>query len=140
MLGASLYIIGCSARNRLRVRLRRLREPRYLIGAIVGAAYLYFSFFARMRQARAVERGPRGGPCRRRRSRRSARARRAAVGLALLAATAVGWLLPFDSGLLEFSQAEVQFLFPAPVSRRSLLMHRMMRSQIGMLFGAIIPA
>jgi hypothetical protein len=64
----------------------------------------------------------------------------AAVGLALLAATAVGWLLPFDSGLLDFSQAEVQFLFPAPVSRRSLLVHRMMRSQIGILLGSIIPA
>ena len=31
-----------------------------------------------------------------------------------------------------------QFLFPAPVSRRSLLVHRMLRSQIGMLFGSII--
>ena len=37
----------------MRVRLRRLREPRYLIGAIVGAAYLYFSFFARFRASRA---------------------------------------------------------------------------------------
>ena len=48
MLSTSLYIIVCSARNRLRMRLRRLREPRYLIGAIVGAAYVYFSVFARM--------------------------------------------------------------------------------------------
>src|SRR5206468_3986116 len=36
--------------------------------------------------------------------------------------------------------AEVQFLFTAPVSRRSLLMHRLMRSQIGVLFAAIVPA
>jgi hypothetical protein len=53
----------------------------------------------------------------------------------------VGWLLPFDSGPAGlFPQAEVQFLFPAPVSRRSLLVHRMMRSQIGILLGSIIPA
>ena len=32
----------------------------------------------------------------------------------------------------------MQFLFPAPVSRRQLLIHRMLRSQIGMLFGAVI--
>jgi len=138
MLGASLYIIGCSARNRVRARLRRLREPRYLIGAIVGAAYLYFSVFARMGR-RGRRAGPRGGP-----SAATLEALRsgapAAVGLALLAATALGWLLPFDSGLLDFSQAEVQFLFPAPVSRRSLLVHRMMRSQIGILLGSIIPA
>src|SRR5213594_253385 len=36
MLSASLYIIFCSARNRIRVRLRRLREPQYLFGAIAG--------------------------------------------------------------------------------------------------------
>ena len=64
MLGASLYIIVCSARNRLRVRLRRLREPRYLLGAIAGVAYLYFSFFARMRSS--------SGSARRRRARGAA--------------------------------------------------------------------
>ena len=53
MLGASLYIIVCTVRNRTRMRLRRLREPRYLIGAIVGVAYLYFSFFGRLRGARS---------------------------------------------------------------------------------------
>ena len=46
-----------------------------------------------------------------------------AVGLGLLAMAALSWILPFDSGLLDFSPAEVQFLFPAPVSRRSLLLH-----------------
>lgn len=139
MLGASLYIIGCSARNRVRMRLRRLREPRYLIGAIVGAAYLYFSIFARMGSRGRRAGSPRGGP-----SPATLDALRsgapAAVGLALLTATIVGWILPFDSGLLDFSQAEVQFLFPAPVSRRSLLVHRMMRSQLGILLGSIIPA
>ena len=139
MLSASLYIILCSARNRTRMRLRRLREPRYLIGAIVGAAYLYFSVFARMRS--------RGGLVRRRSGPPPGQvldALRAGapggIGLILLAMTALSWILPLDSGLMDFSQAEVQFLFPAPVSRRSLLLHRMMRSQIGILFGSAIVA
>jgi hypothetical protein len=139
MLRASLYIIVCSARNRTRMRLRRLREPRYLIGAIVGAAYLYFSVFARMRS--------RGGLVRRRSGPPPGQvldALRAGapggIGLILLAMTALSWILPLDSGLMDFSQAEVQFLFPAPVSRRSLLLHRMMRSQIGILFGSAIVA
>ncbi len=50
------------------------------------------------------------------------------------------WVLPFESGLLDFSESEVQFLFPAPVSRRSLLVHRLMRSQIGILFGSLVAA
>ena len=138
MVSASLYIIRCTAKNRLMVRLRRLREPRYLIGAVVGVAYFYFSFFARFRgqSASAARRRARGaavnpfaviaasGP--------------AIAGLGLMIVTALAWLIPFDSGLLEFSTAEVQFLFPAPVPRRSLLIHRLLRSQVGMLFGALI--
>jgi ABC-2 type transport system permease protein len=141
MLGASLYIIGCSARNRLRVRLRRLREPRYLFGAIVGAAYIYFTFFARIRMAR-------GGDERRRAGRTPppalvlsairSTAAPALAGVGLLMVTALGWLMPFDSGLLDFSEAEIQFLFPAPVSRRALLVHRLLRSQLGLLFGSLI--
>src|SRR5262249_46418981 len=61
-------------------------------------------------------------------------------GIALLVVGALAWVMPFNSGLLEFSQAEVQFLFPAPVSRRALLVHRMLRSQIGLLFGGAIMA
>ena len=139
MLRASLYIILCSARNRTRMRLRRLREPRYLIGAIVGAAYLYFSVFARMRSRGGLGRRGSGPP-----PGQLLDALRAGapggVGLILLALTALSWILPLDSGLMDFSQAEVQFLFPAPVSRRSLLLHRMMRSQIGILFGSAIVA
>jgi hypothetical protein len=138
VLSASLYIIVCSARNRLRMRLRRLREPRYLIGAIVGAVYLYFSVFSRMR-SRGIGRR-RGAPTSLPAMAALRASAPAAAGLALLALSAVSWILPFDSGLLDFSEAEVQFLFPAPVSRRSLLLHRMLRSQIGILFGSLIVA
>jgi hypothetical protein len=138
MFIASLYIIVCSARNRIRVRLRRLREPRYLIGAIVGAAYIYFSFFARFRATgRSARRGPRTSDFP-----ESMAALFALLpqlgGVALLAVATAAWLIPVDSGLLEFSDPELQFLFPAPVSRRQLLIHRMLRSQLGILFGALV--
>jgi ABC-2 type transport system permease protein len=137
MLSASLYITLCTARNRVRVRLRRLREPRYLVGAMAGAAYMYFSVFARIR--------PGGSGARRRRNsglpvplRALAGAGPAIGGLVALLVAAIAWLMPFESGLLAFSEAEVAFLFPAPVTRRELLVHRMMRSQLGMLFGALV--
>jgi ABC-2 type transport system permease protein len=140
MLHASLYIIVCSARNRARMRWRRLREPRYLIGAVVGVAYLYFTLFGRLRSARTNAARARRG--------RSAPALSAVPGLVasapaltgigLLFVATISWLAPFDSGLLDFSEAETQFLFPAPVSRRQLLMHRLLRSQIGLLFGAVV--
>src|SRR5947207_3969284 len=140
MLTASLYIIVCSARNRLRVRLRRLREPRYLFGAIAGGAYFYFTVFARMRAG--------GASSRRRRTAQPppdvmtalAAAGPAVAGLLLMVITAIGSAVPMTSSLLVFSEAEIQFLFPAPVSRRQLLLHRMMRSQLGILFSGLIFA
>jgi len=138
MLSASLYIIFCSARNRIRVRLRRLREPRYLFGAIAGGAYFYFTFFARMRASRAGSgRRSTSGPPPALLSALGASGP-AAAGLLLMVGTAILSVLPVTSSLLVFSEAEIQFLFPAPVSRHQLLLHRMMRSQLGILFGVVI--
>jgi ABC-2 type transport system permease protein len=142
VLSASLYIIACSTRNRARQRLRRLREPRYLAGAVVGAAYLYFSFVARLRSTRSNP----GRAARARRTRGGtpfdvpglAATAPAFAGIALMGAAALSWLAPFESGLLEFSEAETQFLFPAPLTRRQLLVHRLLRSQLGLLFGAVV--
>jgi hypothetical protein len=138
VLTASLYLIVCSARNRVRVRLRRLREPRYLIGGIVGVAYLYLTVFGRGR------RSP-GGAGRAGQGRSLAEAASmwqatgtSLAGLAVFVLAAAAWVLPMKSGLLEFSRAEAAFLFPAPVSRRQLLFHRVMRSQLGALIAAVV--
>lgn len=140
MLGASLYIAVCSAKNRTRVRLRRLREPRYLIGAIVGAAYLYFAVFApRRRPGIRPDRG------------RSPNAPpvfppffqiagASIVGLGVFVLAILVWFLPTRSGLLEFSSAETAFLFPAPVTRRQLLVHRIVRSQVASLLASAFIA
>jgi ABC-2 type transport system permease protein len=139
MLAASLYIVLCSAKNRVRVRLRRLREPRYLVGAIAGAAYLYFAVFARMLgTGRARRRGfdaasPLFGPA-------WQRLATAIGGVGLLTLAGLAWVLPTGSTLLDFSEAEVHLLFPSPVSRRALVCHRLIRSQIGFLFASFVAA
>jgi ABC-2 type transport system permease protein len=141
MVLATLYIMWCSAKNRMRRRLRRLREPRYLIGAIVGAAYLFFALYGRTRPR--ARRLPESGQSPGARQAQSVIASFAVAapslgGLALLVAAAVSWLMPFGSGLLEFTQAETAFLFPAPVARRQLLFYRLMRSQWAVFFGALV--
>ena len=143
MLSASLYITVCSARNRVRVRLRRLREPRYLFGAIAGIAYLYATVFARIRGSRAsrARAARRGAPA-------PALATLAALqtagtgiaAMAVLVLATLAWVFPADSALLDFTPAEVDILMPAPVTRRQLLVHRLLRSQIGLLFASIVPA
>ena len=40
MFSALLYLQAQQTRNRLWARLRRLRQPKYIFGALVGALYL----------------------------------------------------------------------------------------------------
>jgi hypothetical protein len=138
MIGATLYIVACTAANRLRRRLRRLREPRYLIGAVVGLAYLYVTLFFRA-QAYRVRADPAAF------TRRSAASSLATTGppvagVLLACAAVLCWLLPFTSSLLNFSQAEISLLFAAPVTRRGLVLYRLIRSQVAVLTGALIVA
>ena len=45
MIGALVYLQLTSLSNALRARVQRLRQPKYLLAALVGAAYFYFFFF-----------------------------------------------------------------------------------------------
>jgi hypothetical protein len=138
MVSASLYILVRSTRNRIAMRLRRLREPRYLFGAVIGAAYLYFALFRPRRLAR--RRGGRGAPIPDAVGPLLSRFGASLGGAAVLLMAGLVWIFPGTSSLLNFTEAETDFLFPAPVSRRQLLIHRMIRSQFGLLFAAMVPA
>lgn len=137
MIAASFYVIVCTARNRVRARVRRLRQPRYAIGLLATLAYVYFSIFRVGGGGRPVEPGPGPPP-----DIVAAMTQAGAIVTAslLVLATVVAWFVPLGSGLLDFSRAEIQFLYPAPVHRRWLLVHRLLRSQLGLLFASLVPA
>ena len=131
-----LYIVVCSARNRLLVRLRRLREPRYLLGAVFAVVYFYFRAPRPAAWSRRARRGRPRHPllaC-------PGQVRRVAWWRGHVPAGRLAWILPSKSTLFRFTEAETAFLFPAPVSRRQLLIYRLMRSQLGLLFAAMVPA
>ncbi len=46
MGGAFLYLTICSLRNRVRVQIRRLRQPRYAVGLVAGLLYIYVFVFS----------------------------------------------------------------------------------------------
>ena len=46
------------------------------------------------------------------------------------------WVVPFERAALGFTEAEIAFLFPAPVTRRSLVHFRLLSSQLRSLAGA----
>lgn len=134
MVSALFYLQFHSIRNRLLLRVKRLKQPKYLVGAMVGGLYFYFYFFRYLF----------GLPGRRVRLNLGATPQQrvlfealgaAALGLAVLL---LGWVLPHERAALAFSEAEVAFLFPAPITRRGLIHFKLLRSQAAILFTTFI--
>jgi ABC-2 type transport system permease protein len=62
-----------------------------------------------------------------------------ALGAAtLLTIVLLAWIIPHGRAALTFSEAEVNFLFPAPVSRRTLIHFKLLKSQTGILFTTLL--
>jgi hypothetical protein len=133
-LGALFYLRGMSLRNALVSRVMRLRQPKYLIGAVVGVAYIGWVVFGRgtfnrpgrsggLAQALPLDRLP------------------IVVAIAALAVTlwiAGYWLWPRSRAALTFSEAEIAFLFPAPVGRKTLIHFRWLNTQLRILFTSLL--
>jgi hypothetical protein len=135
MIGALVYLQLTSLKNALRARIQRLRQPKYLLAALVGAAYFYFFFFRHVAARHSPLQGrpplpvetvdwpgllePLGA-------------------LALFVAVAVAWILPNSRAALAFTEPEVAFLFPAPVTRRTLVYFKLIKSQLSILISSLI--
>lgn len=142
MIRALVYLQWCTWKNRVRTRLRRLKEPRYLIGGIVGLLYFYSFFLRHLLPAGwgGGHPGRRGLPPGQLPALGDEFADLLELGGAfvLLGAMALAWLLPSKRAALEFTEAEVQFLFPAPVGRRALIHYKLWGWQVGLLFTSLI--
>lgn len=126
-----VWLQAISAYNRVRARLRRLRQPKYLLGALAGGAYVYFFFFRQVASRGGAHPGA---------SVLSFQtpfvASLAALVLAVLAFVQWGFL--DGRAKLAFSEAEIAFLFPAPLTRTSLIHFALLRSQLAILFSSIL--
>jgi ABC-2 type transport system permease protein len=134
MARALLYLRATSLLGRLQSRLRRLRQPKYLGGAVVGAGYVYLTFIRRLLVARPAY-GP-GRPAGMFSPDVYALLPQFAA-LVVLVVLIVNWATP-RAASLAFSEAEIAFLFPAPVSRRMLVHYRLLSAQLGIVSSALI--
>lgn len=134
MAGALVYLRVTSLLGRIRSRLVRLKQPKYLAGSIVGAAYIYFSFVRRLQ----VHNIRRPHPGRVDIPLESFATLLPELGaLMLLIILLVNWAIPRGASLV-FSESEIAFLFPAPVTRRMLLHYRLLGSQLGIALTALL--
>jgi hypothetical protein len=136
MTGALLYLRLTSLRNLVAYRLGRLRQPKYLLGAVFAVAYFYYFVIRRFGAARgAVALAGAGGP--------SAGMLAASAICAMLCLVAVvriayAWIWPPEKPGLAFTEAEIAFLFPAPVTRKALIHYRLLSAQFAILFSAVL--
>jgi ABC-2 type transport system permease protein len=134
MRSALAYLLYHSWLNRLRTRIRRLRQPKYLFGLLVGGVYFAYLFgFQYMFSGR---RGP--GPGGFVPTPENVAIFESIGALGLLAIVLLAWLIPHERAALIFSEAEINFLFPAPIDRRTLIHFKLLRSQIGILFTTVL--
>ncbi|QRK06558.1 ABC transporter permease [Archangium violaceum] len=123
---AVAFLWVASARNRVIRQIQRLRQPKYLVGAMVGGLYLYSVFLRRL-----------GHPGREGMAPPVAQLfSQFMLTAAMLGTILSAWALGPDRPSLSFNETEVQQLFAAPVSRRGLLHYKLARGLVGSVVGA----
>lgn len=136
MISALFYLQSRSALNRLRTRVRRLKQPKYLVAALVGGAYFWFYM---LRFFVLPSRPPRSGEVVGPQAFHLPVETLAGLGAVILFVIVVGaWVFPHARTALIFSEAEVGFLFPAPLSRRGLIHYKLARSQTAIFFTTLL--
>ena len=134
MISALAYLQARTFLNRQKVRLLRLRKPKYLIGAIVGGLYFYTYFF------RFLFRGAHGPSSRMPVGLDHLELMEALGAGVLLIIVLLAWVIPHGRAALTFTEAEINFLFPAPVTRRTLIHFKLLKSQTNILFTTLLLA
>jgi ABC-2 type transport system permease protein len=133
VISALLYLQYYSFRNRTVMRIKRLKQPKYLVGGIVGGLYFYWYFF------RTLFGSPVRGQAVTLLASPENQALYESVGaLILLTGLLLAWIVPHQRAALTFTEAEVAFLFPAPISRRGLIHFKLLRSQVAILFTTLL--
>lgn len=128
---ALVYLVSRSFVNAIAFRLRRLRQPKYFAGAVFGALYFYFYFFRFLlhggEHATTAPPLPPGD-----------------LGIEtgslifFLVIIVFSWLWPGSRAALHFTEAEIAWLFPAPLDRPALIRFKLLKTQLSLLLLALV--
>ena len=129
MIGPFLWLTWRGFRNRTIRQLQRARQPRYAIAMLAGIIYFWWIFF-RPDRPRPMANAIPGGE--------SGELLLTVFSLGLAIMVAGFWLLGSDRTPLNFTQAEVQLLFPAPITRRQLVELKLFQAQLAIILSTIV--
>jgi len=136
MISALLYLQSRSALNRFRTRLKRLKQPKYLIAALAGGAYFWF-FMLRFWLMPGKPR-PEAALAGVQVFQMPVDLLQGIGATILFVIVLAAWVFPHERAALIFTEAEVAFLFPAPLNRRGLIHYKLARSQFAILFTTLL--
>lgn len=143
MIRALLYLRLTSLKNGLLATIIRLRQPKYAAGAVAALAYIYFNIIRPI--GRPWRMAAFGGAAAHQPSPALSAADATIIGAAILLAVLFGRLAlalvsPPESPGLRFSEAEIAFLFPAPLTRIKLVHFSLLSSQLAILISSLVLA
>jgi hypothetical protein len=128
-VSALWFLLTRTFRNSLLKRIRRLKDVRYLISSAVFFGYFALVCGGGFAAAVLSDDGKsRQAPV-------SVGGLAVVLGLMILSVTST-WVWP-ERNQLIFSPAEIQFLFPAPLSRVALVRLKIVKAQLPLLFTAL---
>ena len=134
MVGALIYLQYHSIKNRTTRQFLRLKQPKYLLFCIIGGLYFYFFFFRRVFTGSDGQRTNLSLSL----SPENLMLFESLGALVLLLIILLAWIVPNQRAALAFTEAEVAFLFPAPISRRGLIHFKLLRSQTAIFFTTLL--
>ncbi|HVT40042.1 MAG TPA: putative ABC exporter domain-containing protein, partial [Gemmatimonadaceae bacterium] len=126
MRGALAWLVWTTTRNRLASQGRRLRNPRYAAAFAVGALYFWWFLFR-----------PTTSPLRTSNPLLGSTSAALSPLLVVLLLSGV-WVFGGDRTALAFAPAEVSMLFTAPLTRRALIVYKLVRAQLAILVTSVI--
>jgi hypothetical protein len=128
MAAALWYLQATSFVGAAKLRLKRLKQPKYLIGSLLFLAYLGTFFGSQVFGARPlVHWGPRGMDT-----------MNSLFALLCFGWALIAWAVPSGRATLRFTEAEIAFLFPAPLSRVGLINFSLLRAQLAIFLSAFL--
>ncbi|HEX3527332.1 MAG TPA: putative ABC exporter domain-containing protein [Thermoanaerobaculia bacterium] len=126
-----LDLILLSVRGRIVRRARLLRQPRYLIAFLAGLAYLALVLAPRLFAGAGARRSfPVAGEYE--------DVLHLGFGLVLTLAVTMAWLLASSRPALRLNETEIDFLLPAPISHRQIILYSLLRQQPGILMSVVV--
>lgn len=125
MIAAALYLSRRTVANSLRVRFTRLRQPKYVAAFAAGVFYIWIMF---------LRPGSVGGSL----GQLGPDAREALAVSILLVLLVMNWTFSTSETPFPFTLAETQVLFSAPLTRRQVLLFKILRSQVALVLSAVV--